>query len=84
MAKATQYTTLSETDKYTLLLDTLRGRESDHYRLSHLAKHEENYEPRVDALAAEIADLRKDVEAQEKKAKAEQEKALKEAEKAAS
>ncbi len=72
------YTTLNAGDLLLIARDTLRGREADHFRLSLLAKKEpEAYEPRVEALAAEIKELRKEVAAREKAAEKEAKEASK-------
>lgn len=63
-----EYATLTENDKLLLVRDTLRGRESDHYRLSLLAQSEGAYIPRVAALEEEISVLREEVAAQEQRA----------------
>lgn len=61
-----QYTTLSTADRLLLARDALRGRESDHFRLSLL--DESSRGDRLEVLAAEIDTIRKEVSALEKQA----------------
>jgi hypothetical protein len=73
-----EYTTLNAGDLLLIARDTLRGRESDHFRLSLLAKTEpEAYGTRLEALEAEIKELRKEVSAREKAAEKEAKEASK-------
>lgn len=54
-----EYTTLTAADRLLLARDTLRGRESDHYRVSIL--NEPNKEDRLARLETEIENVREEV-----------------------
>lgn len=65
-----EYTTLSAEDRLVLARDALRGRESDHFRLSLTDESvEPTRNPRLSQLGNEIQRIRKVVEKLEKEAK---------------
>jgi hypothetical protein len=69
-SKTSTYETLSEADLLATARDALRGKETDHYRLTILAKTEPSAAERLPVLEEQIADLRKEVAAKEKSVKA--------------
>ena len=68
---AVDYTTLTEQDKLVLAQDALRGKESDHYRLTLLAVNEPQYVERIAQLAEEVERLVEEVAVQKEAAEAE-------------
>ena len=56
------YTQITEADKLALAVDLLRGRESDHYRVSLLS--EPNKDDRLAELEDEINEIRQEIELQ--------------------
>jgi hypothetical protein len=66
MADQFEYEILTEAEKLTQAKDALRAKEIDHYRLSILAPSESSAAGRLDALEAQIVELREVVSEQEK------------------
>lgn len=67
-----QYTTLTEADKLQLARDTLRARESDHFRISLLDEPNKetrlaDYETEIDNLRTTVDELQSESDAAAKK-----------------
>jgi hypothetical protein len=56
------YDMLSDQDKLNIAKDTLRGKESDHFRFSLLSPEEYGGQERYDKLGEQIASLQNDIE----------------------